>query len=178
LAAIVSSAAKYAPLVNQAVSASRQVASNVSVELVGYDFIGLLVKVVFFQLVALLIAKYIEVVNGASNIVVSIAKFFGYNVPMFLPQSVVDFYVNGWNGIKYWDVVKFATIAIIAIELNNYVQAQKKLGGQPSAATVGVFLLLIGFFFIITVPELVQRLKDANAMSTAPATTGITSGGI
>jgi hypothetical protein len=129
-----------------------------------------MVKVVFFQIIALLIAKYIEVINGASNIILSIAKFFGYNVPMFLPQSVVDFYVNGWNGIKYWDIVKLATIAIIAIELNNYVVSQKNLGGKPSAATVGVFLLLIGFFFMITLPEMIQRIKDANAMTTTTLT--------
>jgi len=146
-------------------------ARQISTEALGYDFVGLLVKVVFFQLAALLIAKYIEVVIGGSNIIVSIAKFFGYNVPMFLPQSVVDFYTNGWNGIKYWDVVKLATIAIIAIELNQYIKTQKNLGAQPSVATVATFLLFIGFFLIITLPELVQRIKDASAMTSIPNNT-------
>jgi len=143
----------------------------ISTEALGYDFIGLLVKVVFFQIAALLIAKYIEAVIGTSSFIVGLARLLGFNIPMFLPQAVVDFYTNGWHGIKYWDVIKLATIAIIAIEMNNYMKTQKALGAEPSPGTMAVFLLLIGFFLIITLPELIQRLKDANAMTVAPPTT-------
>jgi len=151
----------------QTVKAAQE-AQRLSAELIGYDFVGLLMKVVFFQIAALAIAKYIEGVLGASNFIVGLARLLGFNIPAFLPQSLIDFYQNGWAGVKYWDIVKLLTVAIIAMELNSYANAQKKLGGEPSPAAVAVFLLLIGFFMLITLPEMIQRIKDAAAMSSPP----------
>jgi hypothetical protein len=141
----------------------------VSKEIYGYDFVSLLIKITLFQLLALLIAKYIEFVLGTTNIITNIAKFLGFNVPQFLPQWFVDFYQNGFNGIKYWDVVKGLTIVLLIMEYNNYQKTQKALGGDPQPFTQGVFFLLIGFFVMITIPELVQRFKDTTAMT---STTG------
>jgi hypothetical protein len=157
-------AARGAQVAGQAVQAGKQI----STELLGYDFVGLLVKIVFFQLAALAIAKYIEAVIGTSNFIVNFAKLLGFQIPSFLPQSVVDFYTSGWNGIKYWDVVKLATVAIIAFEMHQYAQTQKRLGAEPSTATLATFPLIIGFFLIITLPELIQRIKDANAIVQPP----------
>lgn len=145
-----------------------QGARSVSTELLSYDFVGLLVKIVFFQIAALAIAKYIEAIIGSSNFIVGLAKLLGFSIPAFLPQPVIDFYTNGYHGIKYWDVVKLATVLIIAVEMNQYYNTQKKLGAEPSAATIATFVLFIGFFLIITLPELVQRVKDANAMIAPP----------
>lgn len=161
---------QYAPAVIGKIGEGKAAASGISTELIGYDFIGLLVKVTFFQVVALLIAKYIEFTAGVDNIILRIGAFFGWTPPRFPLQQVIDFYQNGWNGIMYWDLVKMASVAIVLIELNNYVESQKKLGGEPSAATVGVFLLIVGFFLMITIPEMVQRIKDAQAMTPGATT--------
>lgn len=158
----------------QAAAIGVKSAQNLSIEFVGYDFVGLLVKIVFFQLAALLIAKYFEILKGGQTVFLSILKFFGFNVPVPIGNSwqmVLDFYTVGWNGIKYWDVIKLLTILIIAIELNSYMKAQKRLGGEPSPATVATFILIIGFFLIITLPEMIQRIKDANAMMTSSTPT-------
>jgi hypothetical protein len=141
-----------------------QAVQKVQKEVLGYDFVGLLVKLLFFQAVALLIAKYIELVNGVNNALKTLLGVLGINVPNFLPQVVIDFYTTGIKGVKYWDVIKIITVLLIVLELNNYIKAQKALGGEPSPMTEGVFFLLIGFFLIITVPEMVQRIKEANAV--------------
>ena len=144
---------------------------KVESEMLGYDFIGLGVKILVFQLIALLLAKYIELVIGTNNILKGLLSLVGFQAPNFLPQAVVDFYTNGYHGVKYWDVIKVATIILILVEMNAYVKSQKALGGQASAFTLGIFALFIGFMLVITVPELVQRLKDFAAVTTAPAAT-------
>src|SRR5574341_2066521 len=99
-----------------------------SKEIFGYDFVGLAVKVLFFQLVALLIAKFIETVAGGNTVIKGIALLLGYKVPNFLPQPLLDFFTNGWNGVRYWDVIKGITIAIVLMEYNNYRTQTRQLG--------------------------------------------------
>lgn len=150
-----------------ATAAAGKQASNISKEMFGYDFVGLGVKILIFQVIALLIAKYIELVNGANNALKTLLNLFGIGTPNFLPQAVIEFYTTGWNGIKYWDVVKMATVLLIVLEYLNYRKTQQALGGEPSPMTEGLFLLLIGFFLIITLPEMIQRWKESTQLKPA-----------
>lgn len=163
MAAVIPFAMKAVQAAGIAKSAGGQ-ASNISKEMLGYDFVGLGVKILMFQVIALLVAKYIELVIGTNNALKGLLNLLGVATPSFLPQAVVDFYTTGWNGIKYWDVIKMATIVLIFIEYMNYRKSQKALGGQPSAFTEGLFMLLIGFFLVITLPEMIQRFKDSTAL--------------
>jgi len=130
-------------------------------ELFGYDFIGLIVKLFIFQLVALLIAKFIETVLGANTVIKGIAGLLGYSIPKFLPQQLTDFFTNGWMGVRYWDVIKGISITVVIMEYSNYRTQTLQQGQEPSPATEAVFYLIIGFFLIITVPELYNRITTA-----------------
>ena len=151
--------AQYAP---QALSSAK----NISLEALGYDFVGLTVKLVIYYLVALMFAKYLELVAGGANLLKNFLALLGFQVPLFVPQAVLDFWQNGYMGVKFWDVVKTISLALVFWEYSNYRRAQLQLGREPSPVTEGIFWLLMGFIAMITFPELVQRLRDVVAMTT------------
>lgn len=140
-----------------------------SQEYLGYDFVGLGVKVLIFYAVALLMSKYFELVIGTNNVLRGLLDLLHVSTPNFLPHEVIDFYTNGIHGVKYWDLVKGLSIVLVIIEYQRYVTAQKMLGGQPSAFTEGIFFLIIGFLLMITIWELWQHVKDFMALATPPA---------
>ena len=77
-----------------------QAGKQVSKEIFGYDFVGLILKLVVFYGVALIIAKVMEAIIFARGAFVILANTLGYNVPNSdqLPQSLKDLF--GGKGLK------------------------------------------------------------------------------
>mgnify|MGYP001562923723 CR=1 FL=1 len=167
MAAVIPAAARAATVAVQAADIAlkvRQEGSRVSTELYGYDFIQLLMKILFFQIAAYAIAKYMDLVIGIASGWRTLLQILGFNTPNFFPQQFVDFYKNGYRGVRYWDIIKGLTVLLIILEYSNYRKTQINLGYTPSVMTEAVFWLIIGFFLAITVPELYQRVKEANQL--------------
>jgi len=151
------------------VSAGVQVATSLqkkiskqSIELFGYDFPGLLVKLLFFFAFAFLISKLMEAIIFTRGAFTIIAGLFGFKIPPKdqIPIQVQEFFGEGFHKIRFWDAVKVVAVLLVVVEYVNYVQVNTKNGGTPSAMTTGVFLL-IGLLLSATVfPEIVQRIKE------------------
>lgn len=100
--------------------------------------------------------------NGFIKIMLGV---LGSQVPTVVPQSIADFYTNGYHGVTYWDAVKGFSIFLVYLEYSRYTNANRKFGGKPSAMTQGIFAVIMVFLALITVPELYQRIKDIAAMN-------------
>ncbi len=136
--------------------------TKLSIEMFSYDFIGMLVKLTIFAAVALLIEKVHWVISNpiSSNVIVPIMAALGLNLPTKEPDFIARlFSEEGFNGFRYWDIVKFLLIAIVAIEFARYHSANKKLGGEPDTVTMAIFGIILFALVAFTVPELLQKLK-------------------
>lgn len=141
--------------------------SKLSKEIFGYDFVALITKIVVFNLIAYVFAKFMEAViigtNFTNSFVIGAARLFGVAIPSktTLPPVLVELFETGYgeHKIKYWDFVKALTTALIVFEAIQYYKANKNLGGSISPFTIGIFTLLISAMTLVTVPEIMQRLK-------------------
>ena len=99
-----------------------QAGKQVSKEIFGYDFVGLIVKLFVFYAVAFVFAKFMEGVIYARGAFTIIANTLGFSIPSNeqLPQSLKDLFGEGVKGFKFWDIIKIVSIllAIILISVS------------------------------------------------------------
>ena len=139
----------------------KQKGSQLSTELFGYDFVNLAVKLVVFAVIAVIIDKIHFVITGVPNVAAAILAAFGLNVPTKEPDFMAKlFSPEGFSGIRYWDIIKFALIVLVAMEWVMYMQAQKKLGGEASPTTMAIFALITFALTVFTIPELLAKLRS------------------
>ena len=146
-------------------STGLQAGKQVSKEIFGYDFVGLIVKLVVFYGVALIIAKVMEAIIFARGAFVILANTLGYNIPSAdqLPQSFKDLFgETGVKGFKFWDIIKIVSILLVVAEFMRYVNTNKALGAKSSPMTIGIFTLIIVALGLTTIPELIQRVKGTD----------------
>ena len=135
---------------------------KVSVELFSYDFLGLVIKLAIFSAVAIVIEKLHFIISNpiSSSILVPFFGALGVNLPTKEPDFLTRiFSEEGFNGFRYWDIVKFLLIAIVAMEFARYHSANKKLGGEPDTVTMAIFGIILFALVAFTVPELLQKLR-------------------
>jgi len=126
----------------------------------GYDFIGLGTKIVFFFVVAYFINKVFEAIIFGGNVLASFMALFGVKAPSSLPEQLIKFFTDGIGGFRFWDIVKVLATLLVIMEAFNYIENQKLKGLKPSPLTLGVFSVIIIGLGLITVPEIIQRLKE------------------
>ena len=154
-------AGQVAGIARQGFKASQKLSSDAFT----FDFPSLIVKLTVFYLVAYAVNKIFEAIIFGQNTLFGIAKLFGVNLPSTLPEPLVNFFQEGFKGVKYWDIVKVISILLVVMEWNNWNQTQKALRINPSPMTQGVFFVIISALILITVPELFQRFKELRAMN-------------
>ena len=142
-----------------------QASQKLSSDAFTFDFPALIVKLTVFYLVAYAVNKIFEAIIFGQNTLFGIARLFGVNLPSTLPEPIVNFFQEGFKGVKYWDIVKVISILLVVMEWNNWNQTQKALRINPSPMTQGVFFVIISALILITVPELFQRFKELRAMN-------------
>jgi len=129
-------------------------------EIFGFDFILFFTKLSIFFLVAIVIDKIHFVIVGTANIAGTILRAFGINIPTDEPDFLKKlFSVDGFNGIHYWDIVKFGAIILTVLEFFMYYNNLKRNGGKPSPFTLAIFGLTLVLLTAFTVPELIDKLK-------------------
>jgi hypothetical protein len=141
-----------------------QAGKQVSKEIFGYDFVGLIVKLFVFYAVAFVFAKFMEGVIYARGAFTIIANTLGFSIPSNeqLPQSLKDLFGEGVKGFKFWDIIKIVSILLVTAEFFRYVNTNKALGAKTSPMTIGIFTLMILALGLTTVPELIQRVKGTD----------------
>ena len=142
-----------------------QAGKQVSKEIFGYDFVGLILKLVVFYGVSFIISKVMEAIIFSRGAFVVLANTLGYNVPNVdqFPQSLKDLFgEQGVKGFKFWDIIKIVSILLVVAEFMRYVNTNKALGSKSSPMTIGIFTLIIVALGLTTVPELIQRVKGTD----------------
>ena len=120
----------------------------------------MLVKLIIFSIIAVVIEKVHFIITGVPTVVETILSAFGLSLPTNEPDFLKRLFSDeGFNGFRYWDIVKFVLIAIVAIEFARYTNANRKLGGEPDAVTMAIFGIILFALTAFTVPELVEKLK-------------------
>ena len=140
-----------------------------SAEVLGYDFIGLIMKLVVYFTIAWFADKYVKyIINPtAPSIIVSIFGALG-GLPIFalaawiksLFESQVTAPTEGKLPFKYWDIIKGGAIMLVIWEWSRYKNSQEALGGATSPMTNGIFMALLGLLSLMTIPDVVQKLKE------------------
>ena len=155
----------YALLATQGVKQAREV----STELLGYDFVGLGVKLVFYFGLAYLFAKFMEAVISATGWWLGMLKFFGASVPTSdqLPDPLIKLFTTGYQGFKFWDFVKAGAIIMVGWEAYSYYENNKKLGGAASPMTLLIFGGIESALIVTTIPELIGRIQSKNLILSA-----------
>ena len=143
-----------------AVTSAVETGQQLSKEQFGYDFVGLGIKLFIYFTVALLFAKFMEGVLFAKGIFISLANLFGANLPsdQDIPDSLKKLFNGGIGGFKFWDIVKIVAVLLVITEMIRYIHLTQK----SSPMTLGLFGLIITALILITIPELIARIRKTD----------------
>jgi len=135
---------------------------KLSIELFSFDFANLAIKLLVWFMIAIVIDKIHFVITSAGvNVVSTIVNAFGYNLPTV--QSEPDFFKKlfgeGYFGLKYWDFIKIGALILVLIEFMRWYENEKRIGGEPSPFTLGIFALIMVLLSAFTIPEIIKKLK-------------------
>lgn len=155
-------------IASKAAAGAFKAGQNISKELYGYDFTGLIVKLGIFYLAALIFYKYVQFVNGLGGAFGNLITFLGLGTPTWVPSWLSNFVTKGFGPITYWNLVHAIALWVLYSELQNYEKSQIAVGGQPQAATQAVFYSLMGLIIAIALPGIISRVNDQTAL-TRPA---------
>jgi len=141
-----------------------QVASKTVESLAGYDFIGLMTRILVFYVVAIVIAKVMELIIFASAGLTTASRLFGIPLPNNVPDVIRKLFDEGYDvggaKIKFWDLVKLLSVLLVIMEMLNFIQIEKAIGRKPAPTTLGVFVLIIAALTLISVPDLIQMIRE------------------
>jgi hypothetical protein len=133
-------------------------------ELSGYDFIGLMSRIVIFYVVALIIAKIMETIVFSSQGLSKVASMFGIPLPSNIPEPIRKLFVEGYSiggiNLKWWDLIKLLSVLMVIMEMLQFNQSQKQLGLKPAPTTQGIFILIISALLLVSVPHFVQMIRE------------------
>ena len=139
-------------------------AKSVSVELYGYDFVGLIIKLMVYFIVAYFVEKYIWWVQQkpVNQILAGIFTALGGITVFPLSQQILKYFDNSEvnRGIKFWDIVKAGAVGLVLWEAMNYHKTQENLGGKVSPMTIGVFGLILALLGFMAIPDILKKLQE------------------
>jgi len=131
-----------------------------------YDFPGLILKLTVFFVFAYTISKFFEAVIFGENTLKAFLGLIGVNLPTSLPEPIVNFFQDGIQGFKYWDIIKMFAILLVLYEWFNWYNSVKgNPKNPPSPMTQGVFVVLIAGLSLVTFPELIQRIRELRVLN-------------
>ena len=131
-----------------------------SVSQLGYDFIGLFIRLAFFLLMGVLVQSYMTASIVGGNWLNSVAGFFNIKFPATLPEWVVKLFTVGYNGIAFWQIVQISAIILVLIEYTQYDRMLKEKGQKPNVTTQSVFLMLGLALSLLVFPQTIQKIKE------------------
>jgi len=136
-------------------------AKNISMELYGYDFVGLITKLLVLFTISLIISKVMEMIILTRGFFVSLANLIGFTIPSAdqVPESLKKLFVDGYQGLKFWDFIKILAILLVVAEYMAFHKSTEQQGGKVAPMTTGVFAVITLGLSIITIPELMQKIK-------------------
>ena len=131
-----------------------------SVAVLGYDFLGLIMRIGVFLLIGVLVQGYFTAAIKGGNWLAGIAGFFGMKFPSTLPEWLVKLFTTGWNGVAFWQILQITAILLVLVEYFQYDRMLKEKGEKPNVTTQGVFLLIGLALALMVVPETIQKIQE------------------
>jgi len=141
-----------------------------SVSVLGYDFIGLGMRLGIFLTVGVLIQAYMTATITGGNWLNTVAGFFNIKFPDTLPEWLTKLFTTGYNGVAFWQIIQIISILLVLIEYQQYDRSLKEKGEKPNVTTQGVFLAIGLALSIMVFPQMIQKFKEIKILSQAPRT--------
>jgi len=142
--------------VKRGLKASREYSASV----LGYDFIGLISRLVVFFLAAFLINAYFQATISGNIWLNSLGSFVGMKFPQTLPQWVTDLFTVGYHNVNFWQIVQIIAIILVIVEHTQYDKKLKLQNETPNATTTAVFAMIALGLSLITFPQIIQKIKE------------------
>ena len=136
-----------------------------SVSVLGYDFIGLAMRLFLFLGVGVLIQAYMTATISGGNWLNSIAGFFNIKFPSTLPEWLTRLFTTGYNGVTFWQVLQISAILLVLFEYMQYDRSLKEKGEKPNVTTQSLFLLIALLLSIMVVPQTIQKFKEMKILN-------------
>jgi hypothetical protein len=136
-----------------------------SVSQLGYDFVGLFIRLAFFLLMGVLVQSYFTATIAGGNWLNSVAGFFNIKFPATLPEWVVKLFTTGYNGIAFWQILQISAIVLVLIEYTQYDRMLKEQNQKPNVTTTAVFLMLGLGLSLMVFPQTIQKLKERSILN-------------
>jgi len=141
-----------------------------SVSVLGYDFVGLVMRLGIFFTVGVLIQAYFTATIAGSNWLSTVAGFFNIKFPSTLPEWLTKLFSTGYNGVSFWQIMQIVSILLVLIEYQQYDRSLKEKGEKPNVTTQGVFLMIGLALSLMVFPQMIQKFKEKQILSKAPRT--------
>ena len=147
-------------LVEEGMKRGLKASREYSVSVLGYDFIGLVGRLIVFFLAAFLINAYFQATISGNIWLNSLGSFFGMKFPQSLPQWVTDLFTVGYHNVNFWQIVQIIAILLVIVEYTQYDKKLKLQNERPNATTTAVFTMLAIGLALITFPTMIQKIKE------------------
>ena len=147
-------------LVEEGMKRGLKASREYSVSVLGYDFIGLISRLVIFFLTGFLINSYFQATIQGGIWLNSLAGFFGLNFPTTLPEWVTKLFTTGFHNITFWQIVQTIAVLIVVVEYMQYDRMLKQTDQKPNVTTTAVFAMIGLGLSLITFPQIVQKVKE------------------
>ena len=136
-----------------------------SVSVLGYDFVGLCMRLFLFLGVGVLVQAYFTATIAGGNWLNTVAGFFNIKFPSTLPEWLTKLFSTGYKGIAFWQILQFAAILLVVFEYMQYDRMLKEKGEKPNATTQAVFLMIALALSLMVIPETVQKFKEMRILN-------------
>ena len=147
-------------LLEEGVKRGLKASREYSVSVLGYDFIGLISRLVVFFLAAFLINAYFQATISGNIWLNSLGSFVGMKFPQTLPQWVTDLFTVGYHNVNFWQIVQIIAIILVIVEHTQYDKKLKLQNETPNATTTAVFAMIALGLSLITFPQIIQKIKE------------------
>ena len=131
-----------------------------SVSVLGYDFIGLSMRLFLFLAVGVLIQSYMTATIKGGSFLNTIAGFFNIKFPDTLPELVTKLFTTGYNGIAFWQILQVTAILLVIVEYMQYDRMLKEKDQKPNATSQAVFLIIAIALSLMVFPQTIQKIKE------------------
>ena len=136
-----------------------------SVSVLGYDFVGLSMRLFLFLGVGVLVQAYFTATIAGGNWLNTVAGFFNIKFPSTLPEWLTKLFSTGYKGIAFWQILQITAILLVVFEYMQYDRMLKEKGEKPNATTQAVFLMIALALSLMVIPETVQKFKEMRILN-------------
>ena len=136
-----------------------------SVSVLGYDFIGLSMRLFLFLGVGVLVQAYFTATIAGGNWLNTVAGFFNIKFPSTLPEWLTKLFSSGYKGIAFWQILQITAILLVVFEYMQYDRMLKEKGEKPNATSQAVFLMIALALSVMVIPETVQKFKEMRILN-------------